>query len=316
MYFILERVFILIKKILISAWIIVSLTTAMAYASDNPIKPQVGNTSGNLSNDGIYASQGEWIYYRSFSDGLYKVKKDGTDKTKISDGWPSYLNVVGDYFYYSDYIGQGLKLVKQKMDGTDKQILAHSSYYIHVVDDYIYYTAGNSSDGRIYKMKTDGTEKVKLSNDPVNQIVVVDNWIYYTVHGHKLFKMDINGDSRTKLLAGQSIGQLNVEGEWLFFNLNKGIYKMKKDGSQLTKLSDDRARHMNVSNGWIYYSHLSGKQNLVRIKTDGTQREVLNQIKSHHISVIDNSVFFYDSYKIVKLDLDEVETSTQEEQAD
>lgn len=49
----------------------------VTFAGSNQNSSFAGNSTGNLNNDGFYASKGEWIYYRSFSSagGLYKVKK-------------------------------------------------------------------------------------------------------------------------------------------------------------------------------------------------------------------------------------------------
>ncbi|MFD1177976.1 DUF5050 domain-containing protein [Paenibacillus puldeungensis] len=296
----------MIKKLMMLCLVMMLTANTFAFASSTAATDlQRGNTSGNLNNNGVYASTDEWIYYCSFlkEGGIYKVKKDGTEKTKISDGSPWYMNIVGDYLYYS---GDGWKLIKQKLDGTDKQVLTNGAFHINVIGDEIYYTHGAGyQDGYIHKMKTDGTGNTKLSNDHVSEMVVLGDSIYYTSFYQKLFKIDLHGKSKTKLLGGKTIYELNVEGEWLYFNYDRMLYKMKTDGTKLTLLSKDDATDINVSEDWIYYSNTSGKKNLVRIKTDGTGREEINQIKSMEISVIDQFVFFYDMSKIVKLDLHE-----------
>ncbi|WP_339322099.1 DUF5050 domain-containing protein [Paenibacillus sp. FSL W8-0194] len=273
----------------------------VTFAGSNQNSSFAGNSTGNLNNDGFYASKGEWIYYRSFSSagGLYKVKKDGTEKTKLMDGFPGYINIVGDYLYYSD----GWKLTKAKIDGTEKQVLANSAFHVNVTDQYIFYTNIGPQDGFIYRMNLDGTGKIQLNNDHASQIVVSGKSLYYTSYYNKLIKIDIHGNSKVKLLEGKLINELNIEGDWLYFNYDQKLYKMKTDGTKLTMLSSDNARYINVSDGWIYYSDHSKKKNLVRIKTDGTERQELNQIKSFYIHLIDHYVFFHDLSKMVKVDI-------------
>ncbi|MNN87262.1 hypothetical protein D3C81_2047920 [compost metagenome] len=87
---------------------------------------------------------------------------------------------------------------------------------------------------------------------------------------------------------------------------------MKTDGTELTQLSSDDPRYINVSGDWIYYSDFSKKQNLVRIKKDGTNREEINQIKSWYISIVDNNLFFHDMSKIVKIDINSIEINDYE----
>ncbi|MNP09346.1 hypothetical protein D3C76_1014480 [compost metagenome] len=215
---------------------------------------------------------------------------------------------MDNYFYYSD----GWKLTKVKLDGSDKQILANSAFHVNVTGEYIYYTNNGHQDGFIYKMKTDGSEKKKLNNDHASQIVVSGDSIYYTSYYNKLIRVDLEGKSKKKLLTGKFINELNIDGDWIYFNFNQKLYKMKTDGTELTQLSSDDPRYINVSGDWIYYSDFSKKQNLVRIKKDGTNREEINQIKSWYISIVDNNLFFHDMSKIVKIDINSIEINDYE----
>jgi hypothetical protein len=61
-----------------------------------------GNSSGNIVNGGLLALDDGWIYYNSVYDnfGLYKIKLDGSGKTKLCDDYAWCINVVGDWLYY------------------------------------------------------------------------------------------------------------------------------------------------------------------------------------------------------------------------
>lgn len=87
----------------------------------------VGNTSGNINNYGWVAIQGDWIYYRNdaLNGNLYKVKTDGTKKTKLNDDDVVNINVVGDWIYYFDvksrsFAGDVYHIYRIKIDGTEK----------------------------------------------------------------------------------------------------------------------------------------------------------------------------------------------------
>ena len=217
---------------------------------------------------------------------------------------PAYINIKDDYFYYSD----GWKLTKVKIDGSDKQILANSAFHVYVKGEYIYFTNNGPQDGFIFKMKTDGSEKKQVNNDHASQIAVSGDTIYYTSYYNKLIRVDLDGQSKKKLLTGKLINDINVDGDWIYFNYNQKLYKMKIDGTELTKLSNDNPRYINVNGDWIYYSDFSTKQNLVRIKKDGSSREEMNQIKSWYISIVDQYLFYHDMSKIVKIDIDKIES--------
>ncbi|NLA05314.1 MAG: DUF5050 domain-containing protein, partial [Firmicutes bacterium] len=64
-----------------------------------------GNSTGNISNFGLLASQGDWIYHLYQEDegetvGLYKTHADGSGRTRISEDTAMFLNVAGDWIYY------------------------------------------------------------------------------------------------------------------------------------------------------------------------------------------------------------------------
>ena len=87
--------------------------------SNNAVINTIGNTSGNLVNGGAAALQGDWIYYNQYNldPGLYKIKTDGTGKTKLSNDPGRSINVVGDWIYYSNQNDE-FKIYKIKTDGT------------------------------------------------------------------------------------------------------------------------------------------------------------------------------------------------------
>ena len=66
---------------------------------------------------------GGWIYFSNASYGgkLYKMKTDGTGKTKINDDDAMVINVLGDWLYYGT--GSQGYTIKVKIDGTGRQII-------------------------------------------------------------------------------------------------------------------------------------------------------------------------------------------------
>lgn len=66
---------------------------------------------------------GDWIYYSNASDEnkLYKIKTDGTNKTKISDETALFIQVAGDWVYYANNSSE--QIIKVKTDGSERQIM-------------------------------------------------------------------------------------------------------------------------------------------------------------------------------------------------
>ena len=94
---------------------------------------------------------GDWIYYCSGEykgpggGRLFKIKTNGTEKTKLSDDILSQINVIGNWIYVATYEENANGIVQE-----------------------------------MYKMKTDGTGRTKITNDKLGEMNVVDDWIYYT----------------------------------------------------------------------------------------------------------------------------------------
>lgn len=69
------------------------------------------------------------------------------------------------------------------------------------------------------------------------------------------------------------------EGDWVYltnYNDDEKLYRMKIDGSEWQKISDDKPCDIRVDSGWIYYRYSSNSVKFCRIRIDGTEREELN----------------------------------------
>jgi hypothetical protein len=251
---------------------------------------QYGNTCGNIINDGLFAQQGEWIYYRgSMPDDRYfrqdrtclcKIREDGTGKLELNNDYATYINVVGDWVYYSEGNVSPGGIYKIRTDGTGgTKITDEMSVNINVVGEWIYYK-NRGDDGKLYKVRTDGTEKTKLSDDICGgDINVVGAWVYYLNASDEanVYKIRIDGTERTKL-NDEGSSDLNVVDGWVYYSTwrdNTSIYKIRTDGTERTKLNDDDSHYINVADGWAFYSNWGDNQKIYKIRTDGTERTKL-----------------------------------------
>lgn len=113
--------------IIAAALVFVIISGAAFFKSKNTSsikQPQyfLGNTSGNIINNGLMAYQEGYIYFSNTSDKnkLYRMKEDGSDKKKLSDDSCSFINVIEEWVYYRN-ASDGGKIYKIKTDGTMKQ---------------------------------------------------------------------------------------------------------------------------------------------------------------------------------------------------
>jgi hypothetical protein len=258
----------------------------------------LGNSLANIKNGGLVARNEDWIYYSNTSEdwNLYKVKDDGTQKTKLTDYAVIFVNVVDDYIYYSDYVfAETSCILKIKTDGTNQSIITEEpAYGVIVINDWIYYA--NSYDNLVYKIRTDGSEKVKLLNTRVNGFIVHDGHIYYKdFKDGMIYKKEIGKETHTALIK-KEVKTFVLADNWIYYtSLDNGdnLYKVTINGESDTRLADVKFGYSyNIKDDWIYYSNESDYGRLYKINTDGKGNIKLSDDDVSDINIIDEWVYY------------------------
>ncbi|UNC91096.1 DUF5050 domain-containing protein [Candidatus Contubernalis alkaliaceticus] len=266
-----------------------------------------GNTAGNIVNGGTAAQLDDWIYYGNFHDeagfyeaGFYKIKTDGSGRTKLSSDKPYFINVVGDWIYYCTKNEKGIYRIKTDGSGRTR-FLEEEACCVSVSGDWIYYSNLDDS-RRIYKVRTDGSELTRLNDDKSYGINVVNDWVYYDSDG--INKIRTDGSERARLIEDHPIC-INVVDDWVYYiNKDDGdkIYKIKTDGSERSRINNDHSWFINVKDDWIYYSNSDDEHFLYKIRTDGSARSRLIDIYSDDIQIIEDWIYFHVNMFRIKTD--------------
>jgi putative cell wall-binding protein len=280
-----------------------------------------GNTSGNLTNGGSEASDGQYIYYHNSSDGhkLYKHKLDGSSKSKISDSICSSLNIVGDWIYYSVFIGD-TGIYKMKKDGSSKiRIVNSQTMGIAVVNDWIYYLEREASESQInnlYKIKTDGTSKTKINLGvgdsficiDVQDVVVIEDWVYLSLVNKaekttQLCRIKTDGSIAQRVLSSHP-RFFSIEDGWIYYadETYRKLKKTKVDGSSEVVLytipdSDYYLYSINVSKGYVYFTNKTESQSkdklgIYKMKTDGSELAQLLSGSAKFLNIVSDWIYF------------------------
>lgn len=264
-----------------------------------------GNSIGNIANGGLVAQSGDWIYYQHTNDGftLYKMRVDGSEKTKLNDNISYCINVVEDWIYYinnSDFDAQQ-RIYKIRTDGSENTKLNDSmSEDVNVIGDWIYYKkyCGNG-DWKLHKLSLDGSQEIMLYDKGISDFCVTNDWIYFTDYEgggeYSLCKIRTDGSEKTKLI-NENAYDINIEGDWIYYTVggleDKVIRKIRTDGTGETKVNSDGSFHLNVIGDWIYYSNWNDGSKLYKIRTDGSQNTKLTDDDSVHIHIIDEWIYY------------------------
>lgn len=194
---------------------------------------------------------GEYIYYSNHSDHgrLYRIKKDGSDAyvdpsgrrhgrqvCTDNDGSKdevAYINIVGDWIYYSNY-SDGHKPYVVNKDGNYRgKICDEWANCVQVEGDWIYYCSGAGIISKVRKTGSGSVVPIKGKVSEFNRgfhINAYGNWIYYSNyddHG-KLYKVKTDGSGTKIKLSDDSVGYINIVGDFIYYTTrdNKKICRL------------------------------------------------------------------------------------------
>ena len=323
---------------IVSAILIMALTacgnhTDSPSVTDTPPNHQnssvnlIGNTAGNIRNGGVVAGQEDWIYYNN-TNGLYKIKVDGTERQQVSLDYANGINVVGDYIYYEKKSGGSkngyqrglykLNLTTEKEENTEPPFLLdiNSGAQIIVVEEWVYYSpAGYNADEGLFKIKIDGTNKEKLysSGHVPSSINIQEDWIYFVDRNSSrnscIYRIKTDGTSLEPLFEAISektdtfdaIKTIIVADDWIYYHNShegvddgKGFYQIKTDGTdkQLIYATSKASNTFNMSENWIYYVITAGDEaGLYKVKIDGNGNERIGNAVNN-ISILGNWIYY------------------------
>jgi hypothetical protein len=287
-----------------------------------------GNTSGNFMNGAAAAFDGQFIYFYNGNDGnkIYRIKPDRSGLSKVSSNSGTAINVIGDWVYYCGIIDQGI--FKVKKDGSDQtKISAETSlHHIHVVNDWIYYYVYIGEGVReLYKIKTDGTNKVKI---PLNSnlaiiddqpFVILGDWIYINLvntseRNIQLYRVKTDGSSASKIV-GSAADYFAIENGWIYYidgSVRSEIRKVKVDGTGMstiykTSTSDTSLNSLNVSGNQIFFcadNQFANEVGIYMINLDGLSLTKLTNTKAKYLDIVSNWIYFKGPYQQMKIRTD------------
>ncbi|OLN31746.1 sigma-70 family RNA polymerase sigma factor [Desulfosporosinus metallidurans] len=244
--------------------------------------------------------QGNWIYYvwgyynGAKTRAIFKMRTDGTQKTKICNDFGSDLVASGDWLYYSNQ-NDNDSLYKINTDGTERTKLnSDNSDSLIVLGGWIYYQ-NVSENNNLFKIRTDGSSRTKLNSESTGDFSIVGDWIFYrgsSNYNKGLYKIRTDGTEKTYLNNQTVLFQEFVGDSIYFLGDNFELLKMKTDGTGITIISTDEVNSFYVSGDWIYYCNSGDNFYLYKIKTDGSNKTQLNSEASCSVYVSGDWVYY------------------------
>jgi hypothetical protein len=273
------------KKAIVS-YLSTSMNTSQKISANN-------QTPGLLQDD-------KWIYFVE-KNGLFKIQHNDTTSIEIlSESYFSSIYLYNDWLYYSLNRSFDLSgLFKIKIDGTNNQrIHEDQSTEIIVQEDWIYYISNNV----LYRIKPDGTERTFL-HDSVRNINIIDNWIYYIHPTDGICKIHTDGTQKTVVFP-TGVKNMIVVNDWIFYSAKDSLAKVKTDGTHQEEILSLDTLFLQFDHDWLYFSNLDDKAQLYKVRIDGTDLVKLSNNFPLGLSIIDEWVYYIDEHDIRRVQKD------------
>ncbi|MDW7740284.1 MAG: DUF5050 domain-containing protein [Bacillota bacterium] len=258
-----------------------------------------GNAPGNISNGGIAAVEGNWVYFRSNQGGALTRSNMLTGETTLitsDSAW--FINVLNDWIFYVNRDDQN-HLYRIRTDGSDRSVvIADSVWFLNLVDGWLYYV--NEDDAyNLYRIDTAGNNEQRLNTDYSWFLNVVDGWIYYINQSDRdtIYRISLDGSDKEQVNDVFTSGITVTEDGWIYY-INEAdrsrLARVRVDGTGDRMLTDHPAWFANASSGWVYYSNEADNFALYRIEADGSSSEKITADSARYNAVIGDWIYYLD----------------------
>lgn len=271
----------------------------------------LGNTAGNLYNDGLFCEYDGKVYFaNAYDDGtLYCMNVDESDIRKLSNSQVKYINAAGKYLYYyqtNSTAQSGLSFIRRinglfrtSLKGKKPVCLSRdSALTTKLVGNYIYYQHYDKQTAvTLRKIKIDKTDDVEVADYVINPACCEDGIIYFngTEDDHNLYALDTRTDQISMLLEANLWNPIVQDGYVYYMDVdnNYRLCRQSLSTQEVEVLSQERLEFFNLYDNIIYYQTNSDTAPaLKRVMTDGSNDETVAPGIYHGINITSQYVYF------------------------
>ena len=270
----------------------------------------VGNTAGNINNQGMFCEYNGTVYFSNPLDGgsLYAMDPDESNIRKLNSVQVQNILAGGDYLYYfqlgsADNTGFGsvtnthavnrCNLKGEKAVGITRDVVVSGQ----LVDNYLYLLTSGKEHPIFYKIKIDRTDETHLADYSINPACAANGMIYYngTLDDHALYRLNTATDTTETVWNGNLWNPVLNEDYIYYMDLSSNYRLCRYSLSQqvVEILTNDRVDYFNVGSGYIYYQKSDvAEPQLKCMHTDGSNVLVVADGVYNHINMTSQYVYF------------------------
>lgn len=266
----------------------------------------VSNTNGNVVNGSTIVKYEDFLYY-SLTDGIYKMKTDGSERQCIHSYTNSFpggcLNIKEDVIYFYDYQenNENYALHTMDLDGENVNYVCDSpkGTVFTIIDDYIYFDGcyrlkiGDTTPEQIYTPKGDQTIYLGMDN---GYIYLCENSTSNS-EDTGIYQIKLNGKKEEKI-SDYTTDCCLIDNQWIYFENNQDgnqLYKMDTSGKNATAMVGAEISNLNSSNDFIYCcATIDGVSGFYKINKNASNYKLIGSDGINSVQIIDNLCCFYE----------------------
>ncbi len=271
----------------------------------------IGNTAGNLYNDGLFCEYDNTVYFSNPADNgaLYSMNTDETQVKKLNTLKVQNILAAGDYLYYfqrgsaeNSQLNNAVSsksFNRCKRNGKNAQGMTRDVVIsAQLVDNYIYMLIA-SDDGPVFsKMKIDKSDSAVLAQENINPACAENGMIYYNNNGdnHNLRCWNTTTDTSHDIWAN-NIWNPILYGDYVYYMDVENNYRLCRYhliNNEIEVLTEDRIDCFNVGNGYIYYQKNGEDAQLKCMQLNGSNPQVIADGNYTNINMTSYYVYFRD----------------------
>lgn len=301
--------------IIVSLLIICSLVAGVYFIQKSKSIPDnapetLGNTSGNLNNEGLFCESDGYIYFANVYDNhyLYKMKSDGTEIERLMDVPVAYINAGGDYlyFYYADqgeakFMGvsgnmRGIYRLEKSGDSELVCIERTTSGIVNLIGSELYYQHYDNVDGMtLYSASINGKDRKQMVKAIINPACVMYGNIYYPNQENYFYLNQYTpGASSGHLYVEEQMYNPTCVGDNIYYlkvDDNYKLYRFNMSSRTIEKITDDRVDAFNVYGDTVFYQR-NLHPALIKVNSDGSGAITIAEGNYKNINCTPTYTFF------------------------
>lgn len=272
----------------------------------------VGNTPGNLYNNGLFCENDGKVYFSNAydADTLYVMNPDETEIKKLSTIGAVSINAASKYvFFYQGSAAEGSGLgyavrttgmYRMTKDGEDSLCLKREPVgTLNVIDNNVYFQHFLNTGGlNLERVSIDKSEESVVLEGIISPACAVNSVIYYSnsAENFALYSYDTRTGSNSMVWNHRVWNPVYHTDGYIYFmdiDTEYELHRYHPTTGEHQTLTTDRLETFNVYGNYIYYQKFSQfEPMLMRMNTDGSNLETVAYGSFENINITSKYVYY------------------------